>query len=126
LSPSPSTAPGAPPAYGFDVEWEDLYNVLQDYILRGVSVLSNEIYLLFTYLQATGWALFYLYWEPPLRGHWSVLVVSIPLILFGVSMPFGAVLQYLRYDRLTPWDFTARLINEIKIREKSSTPPSQI
>ncbi len=53
LSPSLSTAPGAPPAYGFDVEWQDLYNILQDYILRGVSVLPNEFFLLFTYLTSS-------------------------------------------------------------------------
>lgn len=54
LSPSRSTAPGAPPAYGFDVEWKDLYNILQDYILRGVSILPNEFFLLFTYLLGDG------------------------------------------------------------------------
>jgi hypothetical protein len=127
LCPSPSTAPpGTPAGYTFDVEWRDLYNVLQDYILRGVSVLPNEVFLLFTYLQASGWALFYLYWKAPFRGHWSIMVVSIFLILSTAPITFTTNFAYWKYDRLTAWDFTARLINEIKIREKSSAPPSQI
>ena len=126
LSPSPSTVPGAPQAYGFDVEWRDLYNILQDYMLRGVVVLSNEFFLLFTYLQATGWALFYLYWRTALRGHWSIMVVSIVFILSTAPVYFTANFFYWKYDRLTAWDFTARLINEIKNRQKSSTPASQI
>jgi hypothetical protein len=123
LSPSPITVPGAPPAYRFDVEWEDLYNILQDYVLRGVAILSNEIYLLFTYLQAAGWGLLYLYWRTALRGHWSILIVSIPLIIFGATMPVGANVYYLKYDRLTPWDFTSRLIREIKSRQSNVPPP---
>jgi hypothetical protein len=126
LSPSPSTVPGATPAYGFDVEWRDLYNILQDYMLRGVVVLSNEFFLLFTYLQATGWALFYLYWRTALRGHWSVMVVSITLILSTAPVTFTANFFYWNYDRLTPWDFTARLINEIEIRKTSGGPASDI
>ena len=126
LSPSASTVPGAPPAYTFDVEWRDLYNILQDYILRGVVILTNEFFLVFAYLQVTGWALFYLYWKTPLRGHWSVLVVSATLILSTAPVTFTTNYFYWKYDRLTPWDFLARLINEIKIREKSSAPTSQI
>jgi len=126
LSPSPATVPGAPPAYGFDVEWRDLYNILQDYILRGVVVLPNEFFLLFTYLQATGWALFYLYWRTALKGHWSIMAVAAILILSTAPVSFMANYYYWKYDRLTPWDFTARLINEIKTREKSSAPASQI
>jgi hypothetical protein len=126
LSPSPSTAPGAPVGYTFDVEWRDLYNILQDYILRGVSMLPNEFFLLFTYLQATGWALFYLYWRTPFRGHWSIIVVSTFLILSTAPITFTTNFAYWKFDRLTAWDFTARLINEIKVREKSNSSQSQI
>jgi len=125
LSPPPPASP-APPLSGNDVHWQDLYNILQDYVLRGVPVLSNEFYLLFTYLQATGWALFYLYWRTALRGHRSIIVVCTILILSTAPGPFVANFFYWKYDRLTPWDFISRLINEIKIREKSSTPPPQI
>jgi hypothetical protein len=121
LSPPPLPA-SALPLSGNDVQWQDLYNVLQDYVLRVVPVVSNEIYLLVTHLQGTAWALFYLYWKPPLRGHWSLMVMSISLIFLGATMPFGTNFWYWKYDRLTPWDFTARLINEIKMREKSNTP----
>jgi len=123
LAPLPAPMP-APPLQGNDVEWQDLYNVLEDYILRGVPILSNEIYLLFTYLQAAGWALLYLYWKPALRGHWSVIVVATTVIVSSAGMPFLANYFYWKYDRLTAWDFTARLINEIKIR-KSSVPSPQ-
>jgi hypothetical protein len=115
--------PHLPAIAGNDVEWGDFYNVLQDYLLRGTPVLNNELLLLFTYLQATSWALMYLYWRTAMRGHWSVLVVSILIILFSATFPFGVNFFYWKYDRLTPWDFTARLINEIKMREKSKAPP---
>jgi hypothetical protein len=39
--------------------------------------------------------------------------------------PFLVQYFYWKYDRLTPWDFIARLINEIKMREKSTPPPQQ-
>jgi hypothetical protein len=122
---APLQSQNLPGIIGNDVEWQDFYNVLQDYILRRTPVLHNEILLLFTYLQATSWALMYLYWRTAMRGHWSVFVVSITTIIFGATLPFGANFFYWKYDRLTPWDFTARLINEIKMREKLGAPPSQ-
>src|SRR5438093_355922 len=80
----------APAIAGNDVEWLDFYNVLQDYVLRGTPILNNEAQLFLAHLQATAWALMYLYWKTAIRGHWSVLVVSITLILFGATLPFGA------------------------------------
>lgn len=121
---TPQVVPNAPAAVT-DTEWGDFYNVLQDYILRGTPVLHNELLLLFTYLQATGWALIYLYWRTAMRGHWSALVVSLVLIFFGATFPFSVNFFYWKYDRLTPWAFTALLINEIKMREKSNNPPGQ-
>jgi hypothetical protein len=117
LSPPPLAAP-TPPLAGNDIHWQDLYNILQDYVLRGVAVLPNEFFFLFTSLQATGWALFYLYWRTFVRGHWSVLVVSVIFILSTAPMTFLVNFFYWKYDRLSPWDFTARLINEIRSREK--------
>jgi hypothetical protein len=122
---TPLPGPHLPAIDGNDVEWQDFYNVLQDYVLRGIPVLHNELLLLFTYLQATSWALMYLYWRTAMRGHWSVLIVSVTTILFSATLPFAVNFFYWTYDRLTPWDFTARLIHEIKMREKSSDPPSQ-
>jgi hypothetical protein len=124
LTPLPAGL-SLPAIGGNDVEWQDFYNVLQDYVLRGIPVLHNELLLLFTYLQATSWALIYLYWRTAMRGHWSILVVSITTIIFSATLPFAVNFFYWQYDRLTPWDFTARLINEIKMREKSSVPSSQ-
>lgn len=108
---------------GNDIEWQDLYNVLQDYVLRGIGTINNEFYLLMMHLQAAAWALFYLYWRSALRGHWSVLVVCLALIFSSVTIPFAAHFFYWKFDRLTGWDFTARLINEIRMREKSVAPP---
>lgn len=122
---APQAGVNSPAIVGNDVEWRDFYNVLQDYVLRGTPVLHNELLLLFTYLQATAWALMHLYWRTAARGHWSVLVVSMVLILFAATFPFMANFFYWKYDRLTPWDFTARLINEIKMREKSTAAQSQ-
>ncbi len=113
----------------YDYEWQDCYNLLQDYVLRGSPVLPNEILFLWTYLQALGWALLYLYLRTPLRGHWSVALVSASLIFFGATFAYGANFLYWKYDRLTYWDFSARLINEIRTLEAEKralpqTPPS--
>ena len=87
LTPLP-TAPNAPGIIGNDIEWQDFYNVLQDYVLRGSPVLPKDFLLVFTYLQATGWALLYLYWRTALNGHWSVLVVSLVVILSAPHILF--------------------------------------
>ena len=121
----PAPLPPAPALSGNDVEWQDYYNVLQDYVLRGKAVIVNELLLLFTYLEAVGWALLYLYFRTPLRTHWSPLVVSVTVILFGSTYPFVTNLYYFKYDRLTPWNFTARLINEIRTSQQP-TPPAHI
>ena len=123
---TPLQVPNFPATVGNDVEWLDFYNVLQDYVLRSATVLNNELMLFITNMQGTAWALMYLYWRTAMRGHWSVLVLCVILILFTVTFPFVVQLFYWKYDRLTPWDFIARLINEIKIREKSNAPPAQI
>jgi hypothetical protein len=117
LTPLPS-AMFVPPTIANDVEWQDFYNVLQDYILRERPLLSNELIQFLTNLQAASWALTYLYWKTALRGHWSVMVVSFVLILFAATFPFVLNTFYWKWDRMTAWEFTARLINEIKMRQK--------
>jgi hypothetical protein len=121
LTPTPTQLP-APAFTGNDVEWQDFYNVLQDYVLRGIAVAPNEALLFFYYLEATGWSLLYLYFRSPLRGHWSVVVLSISVIFLGATFPIGSNYFYWKNDRLTPWDFIARLINEI--RSRGGTPNS--
>lgn len=125
LTPSPPAQPPLLPFLGNDVEWQDFYNVLQDYVLRGKAVVSNEGWFIFTHMQATGWALLYLYSRTPLHRHWSVIVVAISVIFLGATFPFGNNYWYWRYDRLTPWDFIARLINEIRMRDKGAGPIQQ-
>jgi hypothetical protein len=124
LTPPPVQSLGSPFA-GNDIEWQDFYNVLQDYVLRGFAVVPNEALLLFTYLEATGWALLYLYFRTALQGHWSIIVVSISVIFLGATFPTGSNYIYWKYDRLTAWDFIARLINEIRLREGASTTTQQ-
>jgi hypothetical protein len=116
LTPLPEN-PALPIHNGFDGSWQDLYNVLQDYVMRGNPPLSGEILLTFTYLQAAGWALMYLYWRTPLRAHWSALVVSLVIAVFCATFPFGVNFFYAKFDRLSAWDYTARLIAEIKSRK---------
>jgi len=38
-------------------------------------------------------------------------------ILFGALFPFLATLNYLGTERLSYWDFTARLLAEVRTRE---------
>jgi hypothetical protein len=125
LTPSPQAQPPALPFTGNDIEWQDFYNVLQDYVLRGIAILSNEAQLFFTHLEATGWALLYLYFRTALRGHWSVLLLSLSVILLGMTSLFSSYYFYWKNDRLTPWNFIARLISEIRVREKASTSTQQ-
>jgi hypothetical protein len=110
-----------------DALWEEWYRVLQDYLLRDVPVISNEIAFVWVGLQATGWASVALCFMSPHARHWAVYLLSSTFILFGALFPFLAMLSYLGSERLTYWDFTARLLAEIHspaTQEKSSEPRS--
>jgi hypothetical protein len=122
LTPSLPPLPPAPAAQAslleqYDYEWQDVYNALQDYVLRGIAVLSSEFTLLWTYLQSTGWAMLYLYLKTNLREHWSVLLVSVILVFSGATLPYATIYLYWKYDRLSYWDFMGRLLHEIRTLE---------
>ena len=121
-------APHVPQAVlQYDADWNDWYNVLQDYVLRGIPLLHPDTLFLWAIIQATGWALIFVSLQPGLGRHWGVLVVVVPVVLFCALPQFGAVYFYYKYDRLMPADFTARLLAEIRTRKDTSSedgPPA--
>lgn len=97
-----------------DALWEEWYRILQDYLLRDVPVISNEIAFVWVGLQATGWAGVALCFVSPNVRHWPVYLLALVFILFGSLFPFLGTLSYLSSERLTYWDFTARLLAETR------------
>ncbi len=134
LTPAPPALPGtgllttsvqfpqpAPPSVlQHDADWNDWYNVLQDYVLRGNYVLPADTLFVWTIIQATGWAFIFLSLHGEFGRHWSVLAVLAPIVLFSALIQFAATYTYYKFDRLTPADFTARLLVEIRAREDAS------
>jgi hypothetical protein len=132
LSPKPPTVEGAtglfttsaqftPPApvsvYNYDVAWNDWYNVLQDYVLHAPP-LNSEGYFLFTIVQATCWAVIAVSFHPRFsRHHPFALILVCALALLTALVQFIANYAYLKYDRLSALDFTARLVAAIRARD---------
>jgi hypothetical protein len=104
-----------------DALWEEWYRILQDYLLRDAPLISNEIAFVWVGLQATGWAGLALSFVNPHARHWAVYVLALIFILFGALFPFLAILSYLGAERLSYWDFTARLLAEVRVREMQQT-----
>jgi len=119
--------PGAAPpnVVGYDVMWNDWYNILQDYVLRGRDIVNQDILFAWVEIQATAWAFAFLSLYPALGRHWTVFFISAVIILFAALMPFVMIYNYWKTDRLTPLDFIARLLAEIKGREDKAAPPTQ-
>jgi hypothetical protein len=64
-------------------------------------------------VQATGWAVIFL---SVISGHalyWTVVALAWLFVLVGSTFYFFSGLAYATSDRLTYWDFTARLLAEI-------------
>jgi hypothetical protein len=104
----------------YDLDWNDWYDVLQDYVLRKAPLLPPEAHFFWTIIQATGWAFAVLSLQPGLGRHWSILIVVVPVVVLSALIQFGSTYSYFKYDRLTPADFTARLLAEIRQREDAS------
>jgi hypothetical protein len=100
-----------------DALWEEWYRILQDYLLRDAPIISNEIAFIWVGLQATGWASVALCFVNPSARHWAVYMLASVFILFGALFPFLATLSYLGSERLSYWDFTARLLAEVRAQE---------
>ena len=124
----PAPQPAAQNELQHDLDWNDWYDVLQDYVLRKAPLLPPDAHFFWTIIQATGWAFAVLSLQPGLGRHWSILIVVAPVVLLCALIQFGATYTYFKYDRLTSADFTARLLAEIRQREDASrgdAPPSR-
>jgi len=108
-----SPPPIPPSVLQHDVDWNDWYNVLQDYVLRGTYILPADTLFFWTIIQATCWAFVFLLLHLGLGGNWY-LAIPVSLVMLTALLPFGAVYTYFKYDRLTAADFTARLLIEIR------------
>jgi hypothetical protein len=97
-----------------DAVWEEWYRILQDYLLRDVPVISNDTAFVWVGFQSTGWAIVALSFLSPHARHWGLYLLASTFILFGALFPFFAMLTYLGNERLAYWDFTARLLAEIR------------
>jgi len=111
-------SPTPPSVQQYDIDWNDWYNVLQDYVLRGVPVLPPDAFFLFTIIQATGWALLVVSVPSRLGRHHPVaLLVIALLVVLSALTQFAANYFYFNYDRLPATDLTARLLAEIRARD---------
>ncbi len=112
-----------------DQLWEEWYRVLQDYLLRDTPLISNDVMVVWLAGQATAWAFLALSFVTPHARHWPVYVLSAIVILIGTMFPFLVTLNYLQSERLSYWDFTARLLAEIRARgllpDAAEKPKSQ-
>jgi hypothetical protein len=101
----------------YDAIWEEWYRILQDYLLRDVPIISNDVAFTWVALQATGWAGVALCCVDVAARHWIVYLLASTFILFGALFPFLTTLSYLSGERLTYWDFTAKLLAEVRAGE---------
>jgi hypothetical protein len=114
----------------YNAQWQEWYNVLQDYLLRGTPVLNPDAAFVLLGVQATGWAVICL---SVLSGHslyWIIVALAWLFVFVGSTFYFFSALSYATSDRLTYWDFTARLLAEIRgnsaapIANVEKTPPA--
>jgi len=96
----------------WDHEWNDWYNGLQDYFYGLKFPLPVDFQLLWYHLQATGWAVLLIYFKTPLRGHWSVLLVTFTVILYALVFRLIPAYTYWSSDRLVYWQFLSRILLE--------------
>ncbi len=108
-----------------DELWEEWYRILQDYLLRDVPLISNDAMFMWIGLEATGWAGVALCFVTPYARHWPLYGLAAIFILFGASVPFLVILGYVGSERLSYWDFTARLLVEVRKAEQSTGEASQ-
>ncbi len=100
-----------------DAEWQELYNVLQDYVLRAGVILSNDAVTVWTAFQATGWAMVLMAFVAPAWRHPALLSAAVIAVIYGAASPFSTMFMYATFDRLTYWEFVARLLADVHARE---------
>ena len=105
-----------------NAQWQEWYNVLQDYLLPGTPVLDADAAFVLLGVQATGWAVICLSVLSGHTLHWAIVALAWFFVFVGSTFYFFSALAYATSDRLTYWDFTARLLAEIRkmeLRENS-------
>jgi hypothetical protein len=109
-------------------EWHDWYNALQDYLMLEDYSVPRQPYLVVSALNM-GWAIIAVRVVTPVFHHWVFLVVSLMaiFILAVVAGSFDEVV-YWGKEKPTYWTLTARLLRELRPKEKPSSesgpPPS--
>jgi len=109
-----------------NAQWQEWYNVLQDFLLKGTPVLNPDAAFVLLGVQATGWAVIYL---SVLSGHalsWTIVALAWLFVFVGSSFYFFSTLSYVTSDRLTYWDFTAQLLAETRKAESATSDQASI
>lgn len=110
--------PAPPNVMQYDLDWNDWYNILQDYVLRCAPSLAPDVYFLYTIVQATGWAVIIASLQARVvRGHRVDFTLVALLVIATALVQFGANYTYHKFDRLKATDLTARLLTEIRARQ---------
>ena len=116
LFPEPS--PNAENAKLVDEQWHDWYNALQDYLFSGEYEFPRLARATATTLGAIGWAMIAVRITTSLFHHWlfrllAILAVGVSAIFMAVEMSY-----YWSKEQPTYWGFTARLLRELREKEK--------
>lgn len=101
-----------------DSQWQEWYNILQDYLMRDRALISEEFWASMSALQATGWVLLVASFHTSGSLRAELFIVSTLAVLVGLIVPGSPVATYWTQDRLSYWDYTAKLLAEVKQREK--------
>lgn len=110
------------PASETSEEWYDWYNALQDYITGGERSIPSQIRITVNSLSATGWSIVIVRMSTPVFHHWFFWVPAILAILLETVVLSASEIMYWSTDRMTYWSFTARLLRELRKKEKRDLP----
>lgn len=106
-------------------EWKEWYDVLQDYLLKDVPVISEGVATFFMAVEATGWALVCLSLASQHARHWEFYVLEILFIIIGLLSYTGWEVGYWTRDRLPYWRYTALLLSEVRKAGANFEPPKK-
>jgi hypothetical protein len=100
-----------------DEQWHDWYNALQDYMWREYEI-PRDARATIDILNGMGWAIIAVRIATPVFHHWLFLAAAIlsialyPLVFVGIHMNYSST------TLPTYWGFTARLLRELREKEK--------